>query len=101
MFDLAADHPGEAFQSGEVHSRRKSRSHCDQDDPEQPEADAHLIARMAPRCKRQVQGRAKSSRALLGQVTGRIDLPCAVSVPNRSANRALLLSGWGNEVDVR
>src|SRR6187551_1906818 len=56
---------------------------------------------MAPRCKRQLQGRAKSNRALLGQVTGRIGLPCTVSVPNRSADRAALLSGWKECVDVR
>jgi hypothetical protein len=56
---------------------------------------------MAPCCERQLQGRAESIRSLLGFDTGRIDLPCAASVPNLMTDRALWVSRSRTGVDVR
>ena len=54
--DLAVEESCETFEPGEVHSRRKRCSGRDQDDPEQPLADTHLIPGVAPRCERHLQG---------------------------------------------
>src|SRR5215213_1401620 len=92
-FWLTLEQPGEAFETGEIHSRRECRSDRDHHDPEQPLADGHLIPGVAPGCERQWQGRRESDGPLLGPETGPPGLPCAVSVPNLSSDRGLWVAG--------
>ena len=97
---LALEQPGETFEPGEVHTRRKCSSRRDQKDPEQPEADAHLIPGVAPRCERQRQGR-PGCGSLLGFETRFPGPHCTISVPNLMADRpAELLVGW-SDLNVR
>jgi hypothetical protein len=99
-FRLTLEEPGETFEPGEIHARRKRCARRDQDDPEQPEADAHLIPGMTPRCERQKQGRPERFRPLLGFEIRSPDLPCAISVPNLIADRPgwVRLGGWNLNV---
>ena len=98
---LAAEQPAETLEPGEIHSRRKSGSHRDQDNPEQPEADAHLIPGVAPRSERQWQGRPDLPRSLLGIETGVSGPPCTISVPNLKTDRPTSLLDWGAMLNVR
>jgi hypothetical protein len=84
---LAAQHSSQAFKSGEVHAGRESCAHGDQDNPDQPQANAHLIPGATPRSERQRQGRPVSPRPLLGYDTEVAGLPCTVSVPNLITDR--------------
>src|SRR5215218_4729640 len=84
---LALEQPGETFEPGEIHPRRKRCARRDQEDPEQPEADAHLIPGMTPRCERQRQGRPGRPRTQLGFEPEAPGLPCTVSVPNLNTDR--------------
>src|SRR2546423_14399380 len=98
---LALEQPGEAFESGEIHARRKRRSDCDRRNPEQPRADTHLIPGVAPRCERQLQGRPECCGPLLGKETCSPSLPCAVSVPNLMTDRGLWVAGLDGGLNVR
>ena len=77
----------QALQASEIHAGRKGCSHGDQDDPDQPESDAHLIPGMTPRCERQRQGRPDYG-TLLGFELRSPGLPCTISVPNLIADRS-------------
>ena len=97
-FGSAAVEPGEALETGKVHPCRKGCAHCDQNDPEQPLANAHLIPRVTPGGERQWQGR-PGRRSLLGIETGDPGLPCTVSVPNLNSDRPIGMTaplGWLN-----
>ena len=98
---LALEQPCEAFESGEIHARRKRCSDRDHHDPEQPLADAHLIPGVTPRCERQKQGRSESDGPLLGPETGPLGLPCTVSVPNLISDRGLWVAGCAAALNVR
>src|SRR5690348_225858 len=94
---LTLEQPGEAFEPGEIHARRKRRSDRDHHDPEQPLADTHLIPWVAPCCERRLQGRPERCWPLLGKETRSPSLPCTVSVPNLMTDRGFWvpLSGLG------
>src|SRR5215203_2855254 len=77
LLRLAIQQPGEAFESGEIHARRKRRSDRDCRDPEQPLADTHLIPWVAPRCERRLQEGPERRGPLLGIETRSSDPPCA------------------------
>src|SRR4030095_14927270 len=98
---LAAQHPGEAFEAGEIHSGGESCSHRDQDDPDQPEAHAHLIPGVTPRSERQRQGRPGWPRPLLGFDTEVAGLPCTVSVPNLKTDRTAGMAPESAALNVR
>ena len=97
---LAAVEPGEALKTGQVHPGRKGCTHCDQNDPEQPLANAHLIPRVTPGGERQWQGR-PGRRSLLGIETGDSGLPCTVSVPNLISDRPIGLAARLAGLNVR
>ena len=92
---LALEQPGETFEPGEIHARRKCSSRRDQEDPEQPEADAHLIPGVAPRCERQMQGR-PGCGSLLGFEIRFPGPPCTISVPNLKTDRPAELRRGGS-----
>ena len=98
---LAFQQPGEAFEPGEIHTRRERRSDRYHRDPEQPLADTHLIPGVAPRCERQLQGRRESAGPLLGPETGPFGPPCAVSVPNLMSDRGLWVTAGSLCLNVR
>src|ERR1043165_7163759 len=98
---LAFQQPGEAFEAGEIHTRRERRSDRDHRNPEQPLADTHLIPGVAPRCERQKQGRSGSDGPLLGPETGPSGLPCTVSVPNLKSDGGIWFAGFVVALNVR
>ena len=100
-FGLVVEEPCEAFEPGEIHPRRKSCACRDQDDPEQPLADAHLIPGVAPRCERQLQGGPEGCRLLLGYEACAPNPPCAISVPNLMTDRPHWLDGGRARLNIR
>src|SRR5438093_13008977 len=98
---LVLEQPDEAFESGEIHARRKRRSDRDYRNPEQPLADTHLIPGVAPRGERQLQGRPKRCGPLLGKETSSPGPPCTVSVPNLMTDRGLWVAIVVGRLNVR